>query len=84
MLAASDQGQLIADLVAIPPSLGPPQCVLADNGYLNEEDVTTRQQREIEGLIATGTEERRYDFDPPSPKPPREPKADWIRAISAN
>ena len=36
---ASDRNQLVADREAIPESIGQPQTVLADNGYLNEEQV---------------------------------------------
>jgi transposase len=36
---ASDRNELVESIQGIPPSLGQPETVLADNGYLNEEEV---------------------------------------------
>jgi len=41
---ASDRNELVADIEAIPESIGCPETVLADNGYLNESSV-----RRLEG-----------------------------------
>ena len=38
---ASDRNELVAAVQAIPESVGTPQTILADNGYLNQEQVRT-------------------------------------------
>jgi len=69
---ASDRNELVADVEAIPGLVGVPTTVLADNGYLNEEEV-----RQLEGdeadpqmkvLISVHAEDkqlrRKHDFRP--------------------
>lgn len=79
---ASDKNELVEDIAAIPSSLGVPETVLADNGYLNEEQV-----RKLEGggdapamevLVSAHAEakqlSRRHDFRP-LPEKKKEPPA---------
>ena len=83
---ASDRGELVADVDAIPPSLGAPTCVLADNGYATGSEVEKLEGRGAEVLVATQAEggRRRYDFRPPAaPRPGPEVRAEWIAAMRA-
>ena len=83
---ASDRNELVADIAAIPAALGRPGTVLADNGYANGEEVATLEESKIEVLVATGAggRRRRHDFRPVKAGPaPKEPKADWLRAMAA-
>jgi len=69
---ASDRNELVPDIEAIPESIGCPEIVLADNGYLNEDGV-----RRLEGdaaepkmnvLVSVHAEakqlRRKHDFRP--------------------
>ena len=70
---ASDRNALVASVDAIPPALGMPGAVLADNGYANGADVAALQGRGVEVLVATSAEgrRRRHDFRPePAPRVP--------------
>ena len=80
---ASDRRELVADVDAIPASLGKATGVLADNGYATGDEVAQLEQRGMEVLVATTAEwRRRYDFRPPkAPRPQREVRADWIAAM---
>ena len=81
---ASDRNELVADIDAIPVVVGRPGTVLADNGYANGTEVTALAESGIETLVATGAEGRRrtHDFRPAkAPSLPKEPKADWLKAI---
>ena len=83
---ASDRNELVADIEAIPAALGQPETALADNGYANGEEVESLAESGIEALVATGAEGRRrpHDFRPAKAEtPPKEPKADWLRAMAA-
>lgn len=83
---ASDRNELVADIAAIPAALGQPEKVLADSGYANGEEVESLTERGIEVLVATGTEghRRTHDFRPTKAVvPPKEPKADWLKAMAA-
>ena len=81
---ASDRRELVADVDAIPSSVGTAKEVLADSGYATGDEVAQLEQRGMEVLVATTAAEwrRRYDFRPPtSPRPQREVRADWITAM---
>ena len=80
---ASDRRELVADVDAVPSSLGTVKEVLADNGYATGDEVAQLEQRGMEVLVATTAEwRRRYDFRPPkAPRPQREVRADWIAAM---
>ncbi len=81
---ASDRGELLADVEAIPEALGQPETVLADNGYANGEAVETLQQRSLEVLVATGRagRQRRYDFRPPrEPDKPNATTQAWLEQM---
>ena len=81
---ASDRRELVADVDAIPSSVGTAKEVLADSGYATGDEVAQLEQRGMEVLVATTATEwrRRYDFRPPkSPRPQREVRADWIAAM---
>ncbi len=83
---ASDRNELVATVESIPKVVGSPDTVLADNGYACGDEVETLNGRNIEVLVATGAQggQRRYDFRPPKDEqPPKEPKAEWIKAMRA-
>jgi hypothetical protein len=69
---ASDRNELSADIESIPFSLGKPSTVLADNGYLNEDEVKTLEGEEdrpaMEVLVSVHAENRhlrrQHDFRP--------------------
>ncbi len=82
---ASDRNELVADIETIPAELGRPETALADNGYANGEEVESLAARGIEALVATGAQgrRRRHDFRPAKAQaPPKEPKADWLKAMA--
>ena len=81
---ASDRNELVANIEAIPAALGRPETVLADNGYANGEAVAALADVEIEALVSTAAEgrRRRHDFRPAKPAAPREPKAEWLKAMA--
>ena len=80
---ASDRRELVADVDAIPASVGTAKGVLADNGYAPGGEVAQLEQSGMEVLVATAAEwRRRHDFRPPmAPRPQREVRADWIAAM---
>ena len=80
---ASDRRELVADVDAVPSSVGTVTEVLEDNGYATGSEVARLEQRGMEVLVATAAERRRrYDFRPPrAPRPQREVRADWIAAM---
>ncbi len=83
---ASDRGELVADIAAIPAELGQPETILADNGYANGDEVAALAESGIEALVATGAEGRRrtHDFRPVKAEAPaKEPKAEWLQAMAA-
>jgi transposase len=83
---ASDRGELVADIEAIPAALGRPETALADSGYANGAEVESLAESGIEVLVATGAEgrRRRHDFRPAKAEAPaKEPKAEWLRAMAA-
>ena len=83
---ASDRGELVADIEAIPAELGLPGTILADNGYANGDEVAALAESGIEALVATAAESRRrrHDFRPAKAETPaKEPKAEWLRVMAA-
>jgi transposase len=86
---ASDRGELVANIEAIPAAVGRPQTALADNGFANGNEVERLAERGIEALVATGAEgrRRRHDFRPAKAPtktgtPAKEPKADWLKVMA--
>ena len=79
---ASDKNQLVKDIESIPSVLGQPKTILADNGYLNEEQVKQLEGDEaepaMEVLVSAHAEakqlRRKHDFRP-LPKERKEPPA---------
>jgi hypothetical protein len=69
---ASDRNELLEDIGSIPSTLGLPQTVLADNGYLNGEQVRKLEgegkEPAMEVLVSVHAEakqlRRRHDFAP--------------------
>ena len=83
-VSASDRNELVADVAAIPAALGAADRVLADSGCATGSEVSQLEGRGVDVLVATGAEgqRRRHDFRPePPPKPAKEPRADWIKAM---
>ncbi|MFQ5467080.1 MAG: transposase [Kiloniellaceae bacterium] len=83
---ASDRGELVADIAAIPAALGRPETILADNGYATGDEVAALAESGIEALVATAAagRRRRHDFRPAKAQaPPKEPKAEWLQAMAA-
>ena len=84
---ASDRNELVADVDSVPAAVGTPAQVLADNGYATETEVDELTGREIDVLVAVGTEDRRrqHDFRPlPDPDQATETqpaKAPWLVAM---
>jgi transposase len=81
---ASDRGELVATIAAIPAAVGRPQTTLADNGYAHGAEVERLAENGIEVLVATGAEgrRRRHDFRPAKGGAPKEPQAEWLRAMA--
>jgi transposase len=82
---ASDRNELVADIEAIPAELGWPETALADSGYANGEEVESLAEAGVEALVATAAQGRRrtHDFRPAKAQaPPKEPKADWLKAMA--
>ena len=81
---ASDRRELVADVTAIPASVGTATRVLADNGYATGSEVAALEERGMEVLVATTGEgqRRRHDFRPAAPpRSPPEVRAEWIVAM---
>ena len=81
---ASDRGELVADVDAVPAALGTPGRVLADNGYATGSEVARLQGRGAEVLVATTAQgtRRKHDFRPePAKAKAKEPSAEWIRSM---
>ena len=69
---------------AVTAALGAADRVLADSGCATGREVLQLEGRGVEVLVATGAEgrRRRHDFRPePPPKPAKEPRAEWIKAM---
>ena len=84
---ASDRGELVVDIDAVPAVVGAPTVVLADNGYATETEVDELTERGMEVLVAVGGGDRRrqHDFRPlsedASASAPKIPKAAWLVAM---
>ncbi len=80
---ASDRHELVADVEAIPPSVGAPTRVMADSGYATGSEVAELEGRGAEVLVATeAAGRRRHDFRPPVASwPCPEVRAEWIAAM---
>ena len=81
---ASDRGELVVDVEAVPAAAGTPDEVLADNGYATETEVDELTRRGMEVLVAVGGGDRRrqHDFRPErKEKPPKAPTAPWLVAM---
>ena len=82
---ASDKNELVPAVQGIPEELGQPQTVLADNGYLNEDQVRTLEghddEPQMEVLVSVHAEakqlRRKHDF---RPRPNEEKKPPEIRS----
>jgi len=75
----SDRNELVHDIQAIPESIGCPEVVLADNGYLCESQVAELQEKQnIEVYVSVGSEDkyfrRKHDFRPSSKKEKKPPR----------
>ena len=82
---ASDRGELVATIEAIPASLGRPEMALADNGYAHGAEVESLAKNGVAALVATGAEgrRRRHDFRPAERSArPKEPRAEWLEAMA--
>ena len=76
----------MADIEAIPAELGLPETALADNGYANGKEVESLAEAGVEALVATAAQGRRRTHDfrlVKAQAPPKEPKADWLKAMAA-
>ncbi len=83
---ASDRNELVANIAVIPPDLGRPEMVLADNGYANGDEVAALAESGIEALVSIAAEghRRRHDFRPAKAEAPaKEPKAEWLQVMAA-
>jgi len=81
---ASDRNELLADIEAVPCAVGKPTCVLADNGFANEDEVVELEKHEMEVLVAIagGGRQRRYDFRPPKePTSPKPALSEWQESM---
>ena len=82
---ASDRNELVPDIEAIPESIGCPETVLADNGYLDEDSVRRlegdRAEPKMNVLVSVHAEakqlRRKHDF---RPKPGAEKRRPEIRS----
>lgn len=81
----NDRRELMADVDAIPASVGTATGVLADKGYVTGGEVVQLQQRGKEVLVATKTRgRRRHDFRPsvaPRLGQRRQVRAEWVAAM---
>lgn len=86
---ASDSNELVEDVKAIPESVGKAERVLADSGYVNEDQVAELENEDIEVYVATGAESqqarRKYDYRPEkaAERSAREVKAQWLKRMKA-
>ena len=83
-VCASDSQELVADVDSVPDEVGAVKRALADSGYANGSEVKTLEDRGIDVLVSTrgGDRRRQHDFRPEKPpKPDKEPKSKWIRAM---
>ena len=81
---ASDRGELVATIEAIPASLGRPEMALADNGYAHGAEVESLAKNGVAALVATGAEgrRRRHDFRPGRARRPAEGAPATLEAMA--
>ena len=87
----SDKNELVENIRGIPETLGQPQTILADNGYLNEAQVrsleghgeTPRMNVLISVCAEAKHQGRTHDFRPPpgNPKPPPTIRSEFVREM---
>ena len=81
----NDRRELVADVDAIPASVGTAAGVLADKGYATGGEVAQLEQRGTEALVATTAEgRRRHDLRPSVASrsgPRRKVRAEWVVAM---
>ena len=69
--AGVDRKELAANVESIPAEMGTPDKILADNGYVSEEQVTLVEEKGIEVFLPVTCEgkydERKHDFRPQKP-----------------
>ncbi len=69
---ASDAGELEPAVDGIDPTIGTPEAVLADSGYVNSEAIERLENAGFDVYMPVtsedGNNERRYDFRPPKEK----------------
>jgi transposase len=86
---ANDSNELLEDVSSVPESVGKAEKVLADSGYINEEQVGDLEGDNIEVYVATGAESkqnrRKYDYRPENAakRRAREVKAQWLKRMKA-
>ena len=85
----NDRGELAENVEAIPEAVGTPEVVLADSGYLREEEVDKVAAAGVEPYVSTGAESktmsRRHDFRPTDRSQRKEKilKAQWLLDMKA-
>ncbi|MFC1499160.1 transposase, partial [Verrucomicrobiota bacterium] len=81
---ASDSRELSANVESIPESVGKPSSVLADSGYICEEEVRAVQEKEVVVYVSTGAESkninRKHDFRPRNRRKSKDKvlRAQWL------
>jgi transposase len=86
---ASDSRELAANVKAIPDVLGQPSAVLADSGYICEEEVNDVEEAGVDAYVSTGAEsnimERTHDFRPTHRRKSKAKvlKAPWLLGMKA-
>lgn len=84
-----DQRELAKNVEVVPASIGKPTCVLADSGYVCEEEVLLVEEQGIEVYVSPGAEAaqqgRRYEFRPRERRSerPRPAIASWLQRMRA-
>lgn len=82
----ADAPSFAGTILGMAHGIGLPTTVLADTGFASGPAVAALEARGIEPLVAIGRTQphRPYDFrPPPKPKPPRQVKEPWRRAMQA-
>jgi transposase len=86
---AADQRELGKNIQSVSATVGRPARVLADSGYVCEEEVRVVQAQGIEVYVPTGAEavqqRRRYEFRPESRRSEKkkEPVAEWLKEMKS-
>jgi len=86
---ASDSHELAANVEAVSEQIGKPTAVLADSGYVCEEEVREVEDAGVEVYMATGAEsknmQRQHDFRPRNRRQAKDKvlKAQWLLDMKA-